>query len=77
MKKCLPTEKSKDLLGVSASFQTRPLLALHSTTLSNPPRAGCHHSWLTGLNTDSMYAHHLRRFTPTNAQKIKSANYLY
>ena len=49
MKKCLPTEKSKDSLEVSASFQTRPLMALHSTTLSNPSRAGCHHSWLTGL----------------------------
>ena len=79
MKRCLPLRKSKDSSRVSASVQRRPLLALNSTAKSKPSCGSCLRSWPTGLSLTSYMCSNvqLRRFTPTNAPKIKSANYLH
>ena len=70
---------NQDSSRVSASVQFRPLLALNSNTKSKPSCASCIRSCPTGLALRTYMCNNvqLRRFTPTNARKIKSANYLH
>ena len=70
MKRCLPSGKSKDSSRVSTSVQGRPLLALNSTSKSQPLRASCLRSWSTGLTLRACTCNNmqLRRLTPTNVQ---------
>ena len=61
MKRCLPSGKSKDSARVSASGQSPPHVALNTTLVRV-------------IKFNNVI---LRRPTPTNARKIKSANYVY
>ena len=72
MKRCLPLRIPKDSLRVSASVQSRLLLALKNTIKRKP---NCQ----TGatLRTCTCNNVQLQRFMPTKAQKINSANYLH
>ena len=75
----LNTSSSKDSSRVSTSVQSQPHLALKSATKSKPLCTSCLWSWPTGLTLRTCTCNNvqLRRFTPTNAQKIKHANYLH
>ena len=71
MKRCLPSGKSNNSSRVSASVQSRQLLALNSTTKSNPSCASYLRSWPTGvtLRTCTCNNLQLRRYMPKNPRK--------
>ena len=68
MDRCLPSEKSKNSLRVSASAQRKPFLVLNSTIKSKPSCATYLHSWPTGLTLTTCTCNNmlLQRFMPTN-----------
>ena len=86
MKRCLPSEKSKIHQDFQHLFKAdlilltdKPTLTLYSTTQSKPSCASCFSSWSTGLMLGKYTCNNaqLRRYKPTNARTITSANYLY